>query len=152
MRVRSLGQEDPLEEGMATLQYSCLENPMDRGAWWAAVHRVTQSWTWRKWLSAHTHVAELKERVGCVWAPYSRLGFQSSVPGSSWSCLSILWTDLSLKPWLGLLPTNNVKSAYVSGKLLLEIFSESKGVMLGSQDYLSQTNKQAVRGLFPYDL
>ena len=27
------------------LQYSCLENPMDRGAWWATVHRVTKSWT-----------------------------------------------------------------------------------------------------------
>ena len=27
------------------LQYSCLENPMDRGAWQATVHRVTQSWT-----------------------------------------------------------------------------------------------------------
>ena len=27
------------------LQYSCLENPVDRGAWWAAVHRVAQSWT-----------------------------------------------------------------------------------------------------------
>ena len=27
------------------LQYSCLENPMDRGAWWAKVHRVTQSQT-----------------------------------------------------------------------------------------------------------
>ena len=27
------------------LQYSCLENPMDRGAWWATVHRVTQSRT-----------------------------------------------------------------------------------------------------------
>ena len=26
-------------------QYSCLENPMDRGAWWAAVHGVTKSWT-----------------------------------------------------------------------------------------------------------
>ena len=25
------------------LQYSCLENPMDRGAWWAAVHGVTKS-------------------------------------------------------------------------------------------------------------
>ena len=25
------------------LQYSCLENPMDRGAWWAAVHRVAKS-------------------------------------------------------------------------------------------------------------
>ena len=27
------------------LQYSCMENPTDRGAWWAAVHRVTQSQT-----------------------------------------------------------------------------------------------------------
>ena len=27
------------------LQYSCLENPMDSGAWWATVHRVTKSWT-----------------------------------------------------------------------------------------------------------
>ena len=35
MRVRSLGQEDLLKEGMAT--HSCLENPMDRGAWWATV-------------------------------------------------------------------------------------------------------------------
>ena len=32
------------------LQYSCLENPMDRGAWQAAVHRVTPS---RTWLSTH---------------------------------------------------------------------------------------------------
>ena len=27
------------------LQYSCLENPMDGGAWWAAVHGVARSWT-----------------------------------------------------------------------------------------------------------
>ena len=27
------------------LQYSCLENPMDRGAWQATVHRVTKNWT-----------------------------------------------------------------------------------------------------------
>ena len=27
------------------LQYSCLENPRDGGAWWAAVYGVTQSWT-----------------------------------------------------------------------------------------------------------
>ena len=34
-----LGQEDPLEKEMAIpLQDSCLENPMDRGAWWATVH------------------------------------------------------------------------------------------------------------------
>ena len=42
-RVRSLSQEDPLEKGMtAPLQYSCLENPVDRGAWRATVHRVTK--------------------------------------------------------------------------------------------------------------
>ena len=33
-------------EGNGTpLQHSCLENPMDRGAWWAAVHGVAKSWT-----------------------------------------------------------------------------------------------------------
>ena len=48
--VRSLGQEDPPEKGIATqngtpLQYSCLENPMDGGAWWAALHGVARSQT-----------------------------------------------------------------------------------------------------------
>ena len=28
-----------------SLQYSCLENPMDRGAWWDTAHRVEKSWT-----------------------------------------------------------------------------------------------------------
>ena len=47
-QVRSLGREYPLEKDMATpLQYSCLENPMDGGAWWAIyiVHGVTESRT-----------------------------------------------------------------------------------------------------------
>ena len=35
------------------LEYSCLENPVDRGAWWAAVHRVAQSWTRLERLSMH---------------------------------------------------------------------------------------------------
>ena len=44
--VRSLGQEDPLEkENGNPLQYSCLENPMDRGAWKATVQGVAQSQT-----------------------------------------------------------------------------------------------------------
>ena len=34
------------------LQCSCLENPMDGGAWWAAVCGVSQSWTRLKWLSS----------------------------------------------------------------------------------------------------
>ena len=35
----------PGEGNGNALWYSCLENPMDRRAWWAKVHRVTKSWT-----------------------------------------------------------------------------------------------------------
>ena len=42
-RVLFLGWEDPpAEENGNPLQYSCLENPMDGGAWWATVHGVTE--------------------------------------------------------------------------------------------------------------
>ena len=41
--VQSLGREDPLEK--ETVTHSCLENSMDRAAWWATVHGVTKSWT-----------------------------------------------------------------------------------------------------------
>ena len=53
-----LGWEDPGlgrspgERNGNPLQYSCLENPMDRGAGLASFHRVTQS---RTWLKGHTH-------------------------------------------------------------------------------------------------
>ena len=33
------------EENGKPLQYSCLENPMDRETWWATVHEVAKSWT-----------------------------------------------------------------------------------------------------------
>ena len=40
-------------EGDGTpLQYSCLENPMDGGAWWAAIYGVAQSWTRLKRLTS----------------------------------------------------------------------------------------------------
>ena len=39
-----------------TLQYSCLENPMDRGTWWSTVHRVALSRTQLKRLSIHAHM------------------------------------------------------------------------------------------------
>ena len=40
------------------LQYSCLENPVDRGAWWAAVYGVAQSWTRLKRLSMHACIGK----------------------------------------------------------------------------------------------
>ena len=46
MWIRSLGWEDPLEEGMTThSNILAWRIPMDRGAWRAAVHEVAKSWT-----------------------------------------------------------------------------------------------------------
>ena len=45
-QVRSLGQDDPYRINGNPLQYSSLQNSMDRGAWWATVHGVPKSQTW----------------------------------------------------------------------------------------------------------
>ena len=58
--VPELGSS-PGGENDNPLQYSCLENPMDRGTWKATVHRVTRSWTQVKRLSTHTHIQPLKK-------------------------------------------------------------------------------------------
>ena len=55
MWVQSLGQEDPLEEGMATHTSILAWNPMDRGAWRPTVHRVAESDRLKR-LSMHAHV------------------------------------------------------------------------------------------------
>ena len=76
-QVRSLGWEDPLEKDMATpIQYSCLENPMDGGAWWAIyiVHGITESWTrlsnftqYCKAIILQLKINKLKKKyLGCV--------------------------------------------------------------------------------------
>ena len=44
----------PLVGSGNPLQSSCLEDPMDRGAWRATVHRVAKSWTW--WAAQHAHM------------------------------------------------------------------------------------------------
>ena len=46
------------EHNGSPLQYSCLENPMEKGAWPTTVHGVTRSWTR---LSTHTQVTITKE-------------------------------------------------------------------------------------------
>ena len=66
------------------LQYSCLENPMDRGAWWALVHRVAQSQTRLKQLN--TNIFN---------------GFPSGSEGKESACNA---GDLGLIPQLGRSP------------------------------------------------
>ena len=54
-QVQLLGWEDPLEKGIGNLlQYSCLEKPMDGGAWQATVHGVANSQT-QLTTNTHTH-------------------------------------------------------------------------------------------------
>ena len=53
-QVRSLGQEDPLEEGVATHSSILVwKIPMDRGAWRATIHSEAKNQTRLKWLSMH---------------------------------------------------------------------------------------------------
>ena len=58
----------PEEDYGNPLQYSCLENPMDRGAWQATVHGVTKGQTWQTWLSTHALIRTQAEisRTGAL--------------------------------------------------------------------------------------
>ena len=65
------------------LQYSHLENPMDRGARWATACRDAKSQTWPKWLNMHTHAHRSQlfimtslEASGAFWAGESLAGTQ----------------------------------------------------------------------------
>ena len=88
------------------LQYSCLENPEYRGAWWAAVHRVAQSWTWLKRLSMRalekklaTHSSILTWRIPGTEEPGGLLSMGSHRVGYKWSNLAAAAAAMVLR-WL----------------------------------------------------
>ena len=70
------------------LQCSCLENPRDRGAWWAAVYGVTQSRTWLKWLSSSSAKEILEALRGT--ASLTALRAQSMTLGGK------MWTSMTM--------------------------------------------------------
>ena len=82
-----------LREGNSNpLQYSCLENTVDRGAWWAAVHGVAQSWTKLKQLSMHACIGEGNGnplQCFCLENPRDRGAWWAAVYGVAQS-----WTKL----------------------------------------------------------
>ena len=61
------------------LQYSCLENPVDSGDWWAAVHRVTKNWTWLKRLSTHAHPKYSYRRALAECSVHSNVDFHKII-------------------------------------------------------------------------
>ena len=56
--------QSPGEENGNPLQYSCLENPMDRGAWWGTVHGVAKSWI--RLSNFHSHIQILGNLMDCT--------------------------------------------------------------------------------------
>ena len=88
-------------------QYSCLENSMDRGAWWATVHGVAKSWTQLKWLSMHCAIFH--------WCSYHIFLIHSSINGhlcweawfliqmllkNYWKLKALQWQKKSWKFWM----------------------------------------------------
>ena len=88
-----------LGEGNGTpLQYSCLENPMDRGAWWAAVHGVAKNWTWLSdfTFTFHFHALEDMATYSSVLA-WRILGTEepSGLPSMGSHRVRHDWSDLA---------------------------------------------------------
>ena len=86
--IRDLGLisgwgRSPGERNGYPLQYSCLENVMDRGAWWATVHRVVKSRTQLKQLSTHAAAAAAKSLQSCptLFHPIDGSPPGSPIPG-----------------------------------------------------------------------
>ena len=99
-----LNQTKTREGNGTPLQYSCLENPMGRGAWWAAVHGVTKSWT--QLSHFHFSLSCIGEGNGnplqcsCLETPRDGGSWWAAVYGvaQSWTWLRD-WTELN---WLNL--------------------------------------------------
>ena len=88
-------------EGNGTpLKYSCLENPMDGGAWWAAIHGVSKSWTWLSDFTfifhfhalekeMKTHSSVLARRIPGMGEPVGLPSMGSHRVGHDWSDLAV---------------------------------------------------------------
>ena len=93
-----------------TLQYSCLENPMDGGAWWAAVHGVAESrtrlsnftftfhsYTLEKEMATHSSVLAL--RIPGTGEPGGLLSMGSHRVRHDWSDLAAAAAAVGYSPW-----------------------------------------------------
>ena len=78
------------------LQYSGLENLMDRGAWWAEVYAVTQSRARLKQLSMHTHRTNFEHNTWYLMNMLNTIQAQWSLAGSHMQFLQVLCQRVSL--------------------------------------------------------
>ena len=95
------------------LQYPCLENPMDRGAWWATVHRVAKSRTWLKCLSMHTCLSSIVVcKLKASGTTPALVTVTSRVGLEWWVCVScLLVVSRRMNEWCVPLPRYKALSA-----------------------------------------
>ena len=80
------------------LQCSCQEIPVDRGAWWAAVHRVAQSRTRLKWLSVHVCIGKRNGKplqYSCVENPRDKEAWWAAIYGVAQCRTRLKWLSSS---------------------------------------------------------
>ena len=90
------------EENDNPLQYFCLENPMDRGSWWAAVYRFTKSRTWLKQLSMRACIGEGTGnplQCSCLENPRDRGAWWAAVCGVAQSRTRLKRLSSSSSTW-----------------------------------------------------
>ena len=103
------------------LQYSCLENPMDRRAWSANIPGVAKSWTrLGKWTHTHTHTHTRRRthtQVDCSYIVFFLISIPSLFTVVWATCWLIKWTDVShhvshhnVSLWINIRPWVEIKS------------------------------------------
>ena len=87
-----------------SFQYSCLDNPLNRGAWQAIVHRVAKNWTWLNRLNMCAHGIYNSNKCKIfLWQFRDPLQINSWILWSKWLlyCLFIIiWLNKSFPVWI----------------------------------------------------
>ena len=130
------------------LQYSCLKNPMDRGAWWAAVHGVARSQTrLSNWLHFHFSLPCIEGGNGnplqcsCLENPRNGGAWWAAIYGFTQSRMRLKWLSSSSSSmyiyiYISTPPPPSLFSGFVVQRGSLQVFSthcSSGGIQIGER-------------------
>ena len=131
-RVRPLGWgRSPGEGNGNPLQYSCLENPMDEGAWWATVHGVSKS---RTRLSNFTRIQTQSLFPEFQKKTLSFLHFYQNISWKYWKALTKVQVKLNMV-WIRL------SLAYKMKQMTIKMIDSFKLIKTKDNNQQSITNK-----------
>ena len=116
------------------LQCSCLENPRDRGAWWAAVYGVAQSQTRLRWLSSSSSSSNNKwcwaffmcdkdyiESIDCFWY-YGHFNYTNSSSSWTWDIVPFTLVFYFINVWQFSVYRSSLAWWYLFISILLFLF------------------------------